>query len=98
MYYIDDHYKVTPQNLFIIEWPKMALGKKNSSTLDGVITNKEYPTDGLFSIKSLGNRAQQQIFIQEDSWENIDYLDRNSRTRNLIKFRNCSEQKMFVKT
>lgn len=45
----------------------MALGKKNSSTLDGVITNKEYPTDGLFSIKSLGNRAQQQIFIQEDS-------------------------------
>lgn len=50
----------------------MALEKKNSSTLEGVVTNKEYPTDGLFSIKSAGSRAQQQIFTQEDSWQNID--------------------------
>ena len=46
--------------------------KKNSSNLEGVVTNKQYSTDGLFSIKSVGRRAQQQIFMQEDSRKSID--------------------------
>lgn len=67
MYYIDNHQSYPPKPIYYRVTKNGSGKKKNSSTLDGVITNKEYPTDGLFSIKSVGSRAQQQIFIQEDS-------------------------------
>lgn len=48
MYHIDEHHKVTPKIPFIIESPK-----KNSRTLEGVVTERDYPIDGLFPSKAL---------------------------------------------